>query len=132
GGRGAYNGGGGAYAEAQVVPAGRVVKLPDDVSYDAAAASLLKGMTVEFLLRRCYAVKAGETILVHAAAGGVGTLLVQWAKTLGAIVIGTVGSEEKAELARRLGCDHVILYRSEDVAARAEEVHAGRGRSGRR
>ena len=123
----AYSGQGGAYAECQVVPAARAVALPDGVSFEAAAASLLKGMTTEFLLRRCYPVKTGETILVHAAAGGVGTLMVQWAKTLGAIVIGTVGSEAKAELARSLGCDHVILYRHEDVAARVREITGGAG-----
>ena len=123
----AYSGQGGAYAEFQVVPAARAVALADAVSFEAAAASLLKGMTTEFLLRRCYPVRAGETILVHAAAGGVGTLMVQWAKALGAIVIGTVGSEAKAELARSLGCDHVILYRHEDVAARVREITAGAG-----
>ena len=123
----AYSGQGGAYAEFQVVPAARAVALTDAVSFEAAAASLLKGMTTEFLLRRCYPVKAGETILVHAAAGGVGTLMVQWAKALGAIVIGTVGSEAKAELARSLGCDHVILYRHEDVAARVREITGGVG-----
>ena len=123
----AYSGQGGAYAEFQVVPAVRAVALPQGVSFEAAAASLLKGMTTEFLLRRCYPVKAGETILVHAAAGGVGTLMVQWAKALGAIVIGTVGSEAKAELARALGCDHVILYRHEDVAARVREITGGAG-----
>jgi len=122
----AYNGPGG-YAEASVAPAARVVALPDGVSFDVAAASLLKGMTVEFLLRRCFPVKAGQTILVHAAAGGVGTLMVQWAKTLGAIVIGTVGSDDKAALARSLGADHVILYRQEDVAARVREITGGVG-----
>jgi len=123
----AYSGQGGAYAEFQVVPAARAVALPEAVSFEAAAASLLKGMTTEFLLRRCYPVRAGETILVHAAAGGVGTLMVQWAKSLGAVVIGTVGSEAKAELARSLGCDHVVLYRQEDVAARVREITGGAG-----
>jgi NADPH2:quinone reductase len=123
----AYSGQGAAYAEFQVVPAARAVALPAAVGFEAAAASLLKGMTTEFLVRRCHAVKSGETILVHAAAGGVGTLLVQWAKALGAAVIGTVGSEEKAALARRLGCDHVILYRQEDVAARVRELTDGAG-----
>jgi len=88
---------------------------------------LLKGMTAEFLLRRCRPVTAGETILAHAAAGGVGSILVQWAKVLGATVIGTVGSEEKADLCRALGCDHVILYRTEDVAARVREITGGAG-----
>jgi NADPH2:quinone reductase len=123
----AYNGQGGAYCEYAAVPAARCVALPDDVSFEAAAASLLKGMTTEFLVRRCHAVQAGETILVHAAAGGVGTLLVQWAKAIGAVVIGTVGSQEKAAMARRLGCDHVILYREEDVPARVKEITGGAG-----
>ena len=109
------------------MPAARAVRLPDGVSFEVAAASLLKGMTTEFLLRRCYPLKAGETILVHAAAGGVGTMLVQWAKAIGAEVIGTVGSTEKATLARELGCDHVILYRHEDVAARVREITGGAG-----
>ena len=103
------------------------MRLPDGVAFETAAASLLKGMTAEFLLRRCYRVTAGETILVQAAAGGVGSILVQWAKRLGATVIGTVGSEPKAELARALGCDHVILYRHEDVAARVREITGGVG-----
>ena len=123
----AYSGQGGAYAEYQVVPAVRAVPLPKEVGFEDAAASLLKGMTVEFLLRRCYPVKPGETILVHAAAGGVGTIMVQWAKAIGAIVIGTVGSEEKAGVARGLGADHVILYRREDVAARVREITDGAG-----
>ncbi len=123
----AYSGQGGAYAEAQVVAAARAVRLPAEVDFETAAASLLKGMTTEFLVRRCHAVKAGETILVHAAAGGVGTLLVQWGKALGASVIGTVGSQDKAQLARRLGCDHVILYRTEDVPARVKEITGGKG-----
>jgi NADPH2:quinone reductase len=123
----AYSGQGGAYAELQVVPVARALALPDAIDFETAAASLLKGMTTEFLLRRCYKVKSGDAILVHAAAGGVGTLLVQWAKAIGATVIGTVGSEDKAALARRLGCDHVILYRQEDVAARVRELTGGAG-----
>jgi NADPH2:quinone reductase len=123
----AYSGQLGAYAEYQLVAAERAVPLPDAVSFEAAAASLLKGMTTEFLVRRCYPVQAGETVLVHAAAGGVGTLLVQWLKALGAEVIGTVGSDEKAALARRLGCDQVIFYRHEDVAARVREITGGAG-----
>jgi len=122
-----YTGSLGAYAEFNVVAAGRAVALPESVSAEIAAASLLKGMTTEFLVRRCYPLRAGETILVHAAAGGVGSLLVQWAKAIGARVIGTVGSEDKAALARELGCDHVILYRHEDVAARAKEITGGAG-----
>ena len=123
----AYNGAVGAYAEAQAVNAQRAVPLPDAVSYEVAAASLLKGMTTECLVRRVHPVKAGETILVHAAAGGVGQLLVQWGKALGATVIGTVGSQAKADFVRGLGCDHVILYREEDVAARVKEITGGKG-----
>jgi NADPH2:quinone reductase len=123
----AYSGQLGAYSEYQVVSAERAVPLPQAVSFETAAASLLKGMTTEFLVRRCYRVQPGDTVLVHAAAGGVGTLLVQWAKALGAEVIGTVGSDEKAALARRLGCDQVIFYRHEDVAARVREITGGQG-----
>jgi len=123
----AYSGQGGGYAEFNAVSAARAVALPDGVSFETAAASLLKGMTTEFLVRRCHPLKAGEAILVHAAAGGVGSLLVQWAKAIGATVIGTVGSEDKAALARGLGCDHVILYRHEDVAARVKEITGGAG-----
>ena len=123
----AYNGTLGAYAEAAVVPADRAVKVPDAVSLETAAAVLLKGMTAEFLVRRCYEVKPGQTVLIHAAAGGVGSILVQWAKALGATVIATVGSEAKATLARDHGADHVILYREEDVAARVSEITNGQG-----
>ncbi len=123
----AYAGQTGAYAQAQAIPAGRAVKIPDGVTSEIAAAALLKGMTTEFLLRRCFAVKSGQTILMHAAAGGVGTILTQWAKALGATVIGTVGSEAKAALARTNGCDHVILYRTEDVPARVKEITGGKG-----
>ena len=123
----AYAGQTGAYAQAQAIPAARAVKIPDGVSSEIAAAALLKGMTVEFLLRRCFDVKSGQTILMHAAAGGVGTILTQWAKSLGATVIGTVGSEAKAALARENGCDHVILYRTEDVPARVKEITSGKG-----
>jgi len=123
----AYNGQGGGYAQFNVVSASRAVALPEGVSAEIAAASLLKGMTTEFLVRRCHSLKASETILVHAAAGGVGSLLVQWAKAIGATVIGTVGSENKAALARELGCDHVVLYRHEDVAARVREITGGAG-----
>jgi NADPH2:quinone reductase len=122
-----YSGQGGAYAEYQAVAAARLLHLPDGVSFEVAAASLLKGMTTEFLVRRCYPLRAGETILLHAAAGGVGTLLTQWAKAIGATVIGTVGSPQKAALAKQLGCDHVILYREEDVAARVKEITGGAG-----
>ena len=105
----AYTGQMGAYSEFHVVQAARTVLLPDDISFEIAAASMLKGMTAEFLLRRCYPLKAGEAVLIHAAAGGVGSILTQWAKAIGAIVIGAVGSEDKVELARAQGCDHVIL-----------------------
>ena len=117
----------GAYAELNVTAAARAVKLPDGVDAKTGAAALLKGMTAEFLVRRTYPVKAGDTILVHAAAGGVGSILVQWAKHLGARVIGTAGSEEKAELARGHGADHVILYRDQDVAAEVRRLTDGKG-----
>jgi NADPH2:quinone reductase len=123
----AYAGQSGAYAEYGLVSAVRAVRLPADITAEVAAASLLKGMTVEFLLRRCRPLQSGETLLVHAAAGGVGGLLTQWAKALGAVVIGTVGSPEKAVIARAQGCDHVILYREEDVAARVREITGGAG-----
>ena len=123
----AYCGGFGAYAQANVVSAERLVKIPDGVDTPTAAASLLKGMTVEFLLRRCYPLKAGETILVHAAAGGVGQIMTQWAKAIGAMVIATVGSQDKAARARELGADHVILYRQQDVAEAVREITGGQG-----
>ncbi|MBV9510813.1 MAG: quinone oxidoreductase [Caulobacteraceae bacterium] len=122
-----YAGQFGAYAEYNVIPAARAIRLPDGVSAELAAASLLKGMTAEFLLRRCYPVKTGDAILVHAAAGGVGSVLTQWGKALGAVVIGAVGDQEKAVLAQRQGCDHVILSRREDVAARVREITGGEG-----
>ena len=120
----AYNGALGAYSEAAVVPADRAVKVPDAVSLETAAAALLKGMTAEFLVRRCFHVKPQDVVLVHAAAGGVGSILVQWCKALGANVIATVGSEAKALIAWDLGADHVILYRQDDVAARVAEITA--------
>ena len=116
----------GAYAEANNVPASRAVKIPDGVSDEAAAAMMLKGMTAQFLLRQTYVVKPGDTILWHAAAGGVGLIATQWAKHLGATVIGTVGSEEKAALAKAHGCDHVLNYRNEDVPARVKEITGGK------
>ena len=116
----------GAYAEQRNIPAAVLVPLPASVDDRTAAAILLKGMTAEYLLLRTRPVKAGETILVHAAAGGVGLFLCQWAKALGATVIGTVGSEEKAALARANGCDHVVLYRTEDVPARVREITNGK------
>jgi NADPH2:quinone reductase len=117
----------GAYAEFHVVAAERAVKPPAGIDARTAAAAMLKGMTAEFLLRRCYPVKAGQTILVHAAAGGVGQILVQWAKALGAEVIATVGSAEKAAQARAHGADHVILYRDQDVAAEVRRITGGFG-----
>lgn len=123
----AYNGTLGAYAEAAVVPADRAVKVPDGVSLETAAAVLLKGMTAEFLVRRCHKVEPGQTVLIHAAAGGVGSILVQWVKALGATVIATVGSEAKAALARDHGADHVVLYGEADVAARVAEITGGQG-----
>jgi NADPH:quinone reductase len=123
----AYNGTMGAYAEAAIVPADRAVRVPDGVSLETAAAALLKGMTAEFLVRRCFHVKQGDTVLIHAAAGGVGQILVQWCRALGATVIATVGSEAKAVIARDLGADHVIDYSHEDVAAKVAELTGGQG-----
>jgi NADPH2:quinone reductase len=121
----AYGGPVGGYAELRLVPADRLVKLPDSISSEQAAAMMLQGMTAEMLLRRVHQVKAGETILVHAAAGGVGLILCQWAKALGATVIGTVGSEEKAELARSHGCDHPIIYTRQDFVAEVDRITGG-------
>jgi NADPH:quinone reductase len=117
----------GAYAERRLMPADRLVALPDGVSDEQAAAMMLKGMTAQYLLRRTYRVQSGQTILFHAAAGGVGLIASQWAKHLGATVIGTVGSDAKAELARSHGCDHVIRYDREDVVARVREITGGKG-----
>lgn len=117
----------GAYAEEQVVAADRLIPLPGDVSDRQAAAMMLKGLTAHYLLRRTYRVKPGDTILFHAAAGGVGLIACQWAKRLGATVIGTVGSEEKAELARSHGCDHPIVYTKESFVERTREITGGRG-----
>ncbi|GJD89221.1 Quinone oxidoreductase 1 [Methylobacterium hispanicum] len=117
----------GSYAEEMIVPAAGCVQIPEGVDDATAAAMMLKGLTAEYLLHRTYRVKAGDTILFHAAAGGVGLIACQWAKHLGATVIGTAGSAEKAELARKHGCDHVILYREEDVAKRVREITGGKG-----
>ena len=116
----------GSYAEARLIAADRVVKIPNNVTDQQAASIMLKGMTAQYLIRRTYVVKPGDTILFHAAAGGVGLILCQWAKHLGATVIGTVGSEEKATLAKANGCDHVINYRNEDFVARVAEITAGK------
>jgi len=117
----------GAYAEANNVPADRVVKLPDSVSDETAAAALLKGMTAQYLLKRTYPVKPGEAILVHAAAGGVGLILCQWAKQLGATVIGTAGREEKMTRARANGCAHVLNARHDNIPKRVRELTEGKG-----
>ena len=117
----------GAYAEERLIPAHRLVKLPEGISDRQAAGMMLQGMTVQYLLRRTYRVQPGDTILVHAAAGGVGLIACQWAKHLGATVIGTVGSREKAALAKAHGCDHAILYREEDWVARVRELTGGEG-----
>lgn len=117
----------GAYAEARLIPADRVVALPTAIDDRTAAAMMLQGMTAQFLLRRTYRVQAGDTILLHAAAGGVGLLISQWARHLGATVIGTVGSDQKAELARAHGCHHVIVYSRENFVERVREVTDGQG-----
>ncbi|OHV88167.1 quinone oxidoreductase family protein [Mesorhizobium sp. ORS 3428] len=116
----------GAYSEQRVIAADRVVKVPDGISDEQAAAMMLKGMTAEYLLRRTYPVKAGDTILYHAAAGGVGLILGQWAKHLGATVIGTASSADKIELAKAHGFDHVINYREQDFVAGVAAITAGR------
>ena len=115
----------GSYAEQRVIAADRLVKLPDSISTEQAAAIMLQGMTAEMLLRRVHQVKSGETILVHAAAGGVGLIMCQWAAALGATVIGTVGSDEKAELARAHGCTHPIVYTRQDFAAEVDRITGG-------
>ena len=115
----------GSYAEARNVEAKYLVKLPRGISFETGAAMMLKGLTAQYLVRQTYRVKEGDTILVHAAAGGVGLVLCQWAKALGATVIGTVGSPEKAELAKKAGAKHTILYREEDFVARVGEITKG-------
>ena len=115
----------GGYADVRLIPADRLVKLPDGVSTELAAAIMLQGMTVHMLVRRVHRVQAGETILVHAAAGGVGLILCQWAKALGATVIGTVSTDEKAELARAHGCDHPIVYTRQDFVAEVGRITNG-------
>jgi NADPH:quinone reductase len=115
----------GAYSEERLIPSERLLKLPDGISDRTAAAMMLKGLTTEYLIRRSYKVQAGDTILYHAAAGGVGLILCQWAKALGATVIGTVGDDDKAKLAKAHGCDHVINYRREDFVARVNEITKG-------
>ena len=117
----AHNG----YAAERLLPADRAVKLPDAISYEQAAGMMLKGMTVQYLLRRTFRVEKGATVLIHAAAGGVGQIACQWANHLGATVIGTVGSDDKVKIAKDVGCHHVIQYRREDFVARVKEITKG-------
>src|SRR3954471_13120391 len=121
----AYGGPIGGYAEERLIAADRVVKLPGSISSEQAAAMMLQGMTAHMLLRMVYAVQPGDTILIHAAAGGVGLIVCQWAKALGATVIGTVGSDAKAELAQAHGCDYPIVYTRQDFAAEVERITGG-------
>ena len=124
----AYAGGPiGAYAEARNIPAHRLLKLPDAISFDTAAAMMLQGLTAAYLLRKTYRVQPGDAVLIHAAAGGVGLIACQWAKALGATVIGTVGSAAKGELAKAHGCDHVINYSTENFVTRVREITGGEG-----
>ena len=117
----------GAYAQARIMPAERLVSLPDFIGDQQAAAMMLQGMTVEYLIRRTFSVQEGQTVLFHAIAGGVGLLACQWLKQMGAVVIGTAGSEEKAALASAHGCDHVIIYDHEDIVERVNEITDGAG-----
>ncbi|MDP3540722.1 MAG: quinone oxidoreductase [Azonexus sp.] len=124
----AYAGGPiGAYAEVRNIPAHRLLKLPDSISFNTAAAMMLQGLTAAYLLRKTYRVQPGDAVLIHAAAGGVGLIACQWAKALGATVIGTVGSPAKAELAKAHGCDHVINYSSENFTQRVRDITGGEG-----
>jgi NADPH2:quinone reductase len=116
-----------AYAQATVMPAWRLLKVPDGIEDETAAALMVKGLTAQYLLRAAYPIRAGETILIHAAAGGLGLIMCQWARQLGARVIGTTSTAEKAALARANGCDHAILYTQEDVVARVRELTGGAG-----
>ncbi len=118
---------GGGYAEEALMPANRLVKLPNDISYETAAAMMLQGMTVRYLLKQTYPVTKGTVMLWHAAAGGVGLIACQWAAHLGATIIGTAGSDEKAALARNYGCTHVINYKTEDFVSRVKEITNGKG-----
>ena len=117
----------GAYAEARVMPADILVKLPDSISFETAAAMMLQGLTVQYLFRRTFRLQGGETILFHAAAGGVGLIACQWARALGVTMIGTVGSDEKAELAKANGCVHTINYNKENFVERVKEITGGKG-----
>ncbi|MBB6254874.1 quinone oxidoreductase family protein [Nitrospirillum iridis] len=120
-------GGTGGYAEARLYPADRLIHLPDGIDDQTGAAMLLQGLTAHYLLHRTFPVKPGQTILFHAAAGGVGLIACQWAKAMGATVIGTVGSDEKAELARANGCDHTIVYTRENFVERVKQITDGQG-----
>lgn len=122
----AYVVGLGGYSAERLMPAERAVKLPADISYEQAAGMMLKGMTAQYLLNRTFKVEKGTTVLMHAAAGGVGQILCQWANALGATVIGTVGSKDKADIAKAHGCHHTILYRDEDFVARVKEITGGK------
>ncbi len=117
----------GAYSDVRVMPAHRLVRMPDSISDETAASMMLQGLTAQYLLRQCYEVKPGDTILIHAAAGGVGLIACQWAKSIGATVIGTVGSDEKAENARRHGCDYPVVYTREDFVERVRDITDGAG-----
>jgi NADPH:quinone reductase len=117
----------GGYSEARLMPADRLVKIPAAITDQQAAAMMLQGMTVEYLVRRTYPIKRGDTVLIHAAAGGIGLIFCQWAKHLGATVIGTVSSDEKAKLAKANGCDHAILYTRENFTQRVRELTGGAG-----
>ncbi|MCB1811312.1 MAG: quinone oxidoreductase [Candidatus Competibacteraceae bacterium] len=117
----------GAYAESRLIPAHRLVKLPDSIDFSTAAAMMLQGMTTQYLIRRTYRVQPGDTVLLHAAAGGVGLIACQWLKHLGATVIGTVGSEAKAELAKAHGCDYPVIYTRESFLDRVKEITNGEG-----
>ena len=116
----------GGYAAERLLQAERAVKLPDNISYEQAAAMMLKGMTVQYLLNRTFKAGRGTIVLIHAAAGGVGLIACQWANHLGATVIGTVGSKDKAELAKKNGCHHTILYRDEDFVAKVKDITSGK------
>jgi NADPH2:quinone reductase len=117
----------GAYSTARVMPAAPLIKLPETIAFESAAAMMMRGLTTSYLLRRIYPLKAGDTVLLHAAAGGVGLIFCQWAKLLGIRVIGTVSTPEKAAIARDHGCDHIIYYTREDVAKRVRELTDGVG-----
>jgi NADPH2:quinone reductase len=121
-----YFGPQGSYAEERIIAADRLIKIPDEINFKTAAAMILKGLTAQFLLRQTFPVKKGDTILFHAAAGGVGSIACQWANHLGATVIGTVGSEEKAKLAKAHGCHHVINYKTENFIERVAEITSGK------